>query len=88
MEFTVVDTTDVPEALCGPGAFGELLGENFTVNDLAATADVYPQEVLTRLGADCTRRYLDDSYTAAESGSGQPMQGDRPPAPLLSRGRE
>ncbi|RWE79240.1 MAG: alanine racemase [Mesorhizobium sp.] len=58
MEYIMIDVTDVPEALCGPGTFVELLGEDFTVDDLAGAAGVNPQEVLTRLGAGCTRRYL------------------------------
>ncbi|MER8802263.1 alanine racemase [Mesorhizobium sp. M0998] len=74
MEYAVVDVTDFPEALCGPGVFVELLGETFTVNDLAAAADVYPQEVLTRLGAGCTRRYVNDSSATAGFRAGQPVQ--------------
>lgn len=85
MEYAVADATDVPEALCGPGVFAEMLGENFTVNDLAAAADVYPQDVLTRLGAGCTRRYLNASYPAGESRAGQPMQATDPTTPRSSR---
>lgn len=58
MEYITIDVTDLPKALCGQGAFVELLSEDFTVGDLAATAGVIPQEVLTRLGAGCNRQYL------------------------------
>lgn len=71
MEHTEIDITDVPEALCGSGTFVELLADNFTVNDLAAAADVYPQEVLMRLGAGCTRRYLHDFSPFAGFQDGQ-----------------
>ncbi|MER8576365.1 alanine racemase [Mesorhizobium sp. M1409] len=65
MEYITIDVTDVPESLCGPGTNVELLGDDFTVDDLAATAGVHPQEVLTRLGAGCARRYLDGSSAPA-----------------------
>ncbi|WP_434725426.1 alanine racemase [Mesorhizobium sp. RIZ17] len=58
MECTAVDVTDVPEAVCVPAVSVELLGENFTPNDLAAAAHAYAPEVLMRLAAGCTRRYL------------------------------
>ncbi|WJI81106.1 MULTISPECIES: alanine racemase [unclassified Mesorhizobium] len=67
MEYTAVDITDVPEGLCGPGIFVELLGENFTLNDLAAAADVYPPEMLMRLAAGCSRRYLNVPCATASS---------------------
>ncbi|MDL2410306.1 alanine racemase [Rhizobium calliandrae] len=62
MEYITIDTTDIPETLCGPGAFVELLGEDFTIDDLAAAAMISPQEALTRLGAGCTRQYLNPSF--------------------------
>lgn len=61
MDNIMVDITDVPDALCLIGGFVELLGEDLTVNDLAATVGVNPNEVLARLGAGCTRRYLTSS---------------------------
>ncbi|MES0056636.1 MULTISPECIES: alanine racemase [unclassified Mesorhizobium] len=61
MESITIDITDVPEAICGPGIFVELLNQDFTVDDLAAAAGVNPQEVLTRLGAGCARQYLNSS---------------------------
>ncbi|MER8766952.1 alanine racemase [Mesorhizobium sp. M0968] len=67
MEYITIDVTDVPEAHCGPGAFVELLGGDFTVGDLAAAAGVIPQEVLTRLGAACTRQYLNSPSPSAVS---------------------
>ncbi|TJX65315.1 MAG: alanine racemase, partial [Mesorhizobium sp.] len=33
MEYTTIDVTDVPEALCAPGGFVELLGKDFTPDD-------------------------------------------------------
>ncbi|MER9176962.1 alanine racemase [Mesorhizobium sp. M0955] len=62
MEYITIDITDVPEAICGPGSFVELLGEDFTVDELAAAAGVNPQEVLTRLGAGCTKQYLNSPF--------------------------
>ncbi|RWH49854.1 MAG: alanine racemase [Mesorhizobium sp.] len=62
MEYITIDITDVPEALCVPGSFVELLGKDFTVEDLASAAGGKPQELLTRLGAGCTRRYLTSSF--------------------------
>lgn len=67
MEYTMIDITDVPEALCGPGVFVELLGKDFTIDDLAAAAGINQHEVLTRLGAGCTRQYLDSSLRYASS---------------------
>ncbi|MER9683737.1 alanine racemase, partial [Mesorhizobium sp. M0184] len=61
MEYITIDVTDVPETLCGPGTNVELLGDDFTVDDLAATAGIHPQELLTRLGVGCARRYLNSS---------------------------
>ncbi|MER9408195.1 alanine racemase [Mesorhizobium caraganae] len=58
MEYIVVDITDVPEALSSPGTFVTLLNEDFTVDDLATSVGANPAELLTRLGAGCTRRYL------------------------------
>ncbi|MER9056917.1 alanine racemase [Mesorhizobium sp. M0910] len=65
MEYITIDVTDVPETLCGPGTNVELLGDDFTVDDLAATAGVHPQEVLTRLGVGCARRYVNSSSASA-----------------------
>ncbi|MER9895776.1 alanine racemase [Mesorhizobium sp. M0119] len=65
MEYMTIDITDVPAGRCSPGTFVELLTEDFTVNDLAAAAGVSPQEVLTRLGAGCTRKYLNLSSPSA-----------------------
>ncbi|CCM80235.1 alanine racemase [Rhizobium mesoamericanum] len=67
MEYIMIDITDVPEVVCGPGTFVELLGKDFTVDDLAAAAGISPQEALTRLGAGCTRQYLNASFPSAAS---------------------
>lgn len=58
MENIAIDITDVPEPLCGLGTFVELLGKDFTPDDLGAAVGVNPPELLTRLGAGCTRRYV------------------------------
>ncbi|RWM13437.1 MAG: alanine racemase [Mesorhizobium sp.] len=58
MDSTAIDITDVPEPVCLPTVSVELLGESFTVNDLAAAADAYAPEVLMRIAAGCARRYL------------------------------
>ncbi|WP_419695964.1 alanine racemase [Mesorhizobium muleiense] len=73
MENMMIDITDIPEALCGPGNFVELLGNDFTVDDLAAAVGVNPNEVLTRLGAGCTRRYLNSSLLSTRHRA-YPMQ--------------
>ncbi|MER9526327.1 alanine racemase [Mesorhizobium sp. M0292] len=79
MEYTTIDVTDVPEELCNPGTFVELLNEDFTIDDFAAAAGVNPAELLTRLGTGCTRRYLDSSetgrgkYAVGVSNSDQPI---------------
>lgn len=57
MEYITIDVTDVP-GCCSRGTFVELLCDDFTVNDLAVAAGVSPQEALTRLGAGCTRKYV------------------------------
>ncbi|MDX8499060.1 alanine racemase [Mesorhizobium sp. VK4C] len=65
MEYIMIDITDVPAGHCIPGTFVELLTEDFTVNDLAAAAGVSPQETLTRLGAGCTRKYVNSCSSSA-----------------------
>ncbi|MER8786160.1 alanine racemase [Mesorhizobium sp. M1006] len=75
MEYITIDITDIPEGRCNSVTFVDLLSEDFTVNDLATAAGVSPQEVLTRLGAGCTRKYLNlrspsAAFTAIPSDAG------------------
>lgn len=76
MEYIAIDVTDIPETVCGIGAFAEILGEDFAVDELAAAAGANPQEVLTRLGAGCTRQHLNASSPSAPSVGKAPDAGD------------
>ncbi|WP_192384580.1 alanine racemase [Mesorhizobium silamurunense] len=75
MEYMTIDVTDVP-GCCNPGTFVELLCDDFTVNDLAAAAGINPQEALTRLGAGCTRKYLNLSSPTAAFTANPPDAGE------------
>lgn len=57
MEYIVADVTDVPESFLHDDLFVEILGSDFTPDDLARVTGVNPQEILTRLGAGCPKRY-------------------------------
>lgn len=57
MEYLTIDVTGIPEGLCHPGAWVDLLDERFTVDDMADVSGVAAQEILLRLGAACLREY-------------------------------
>ncbi|MEJ8573382.1 alanine racemase [Microbaculum marinum] len=50
MDLIAVDVTDVPNRYVNTGGYAELLGERFTVDDLADRAGTIGYEVLTSLG--------------------------------------
>lgn len=57
MDLIAIDVTDVPEIFVKSGNYAELLGDNFTVDDLADRAGTIGYEVLTRLGGRVHRVY-------------------------------
>ncbi|BAB52539.1 alanine racemase [Mesorhizobium japonicum] len=85
MEYMIIDITDVPARRCSPGTFAELLSEDFTVNDLGAAAGVSPQEALTRLGAGCTRKYLNLFPPSAAFTANRPTEAMSNPSRAKSR---
>ncbi|MBB3659723.1 alanine racemase [Rhizobium sp. BK650] len=64
MEYVAVDLTDVPEQLCQPGQWVELITHDRPVEDMAHAAATVAQEVMLRIGVACRRSY-------AAIGSGQ-----------------
>lgn len=65
MDLIVFDVTDLPEGIAERGGLVELIGERFTLDDLAARASTIPYEMLTSLG----RRYR-RVYTGLDDGDG------------------
>lgn len=57
MDLTTFDVTDVPDHLVHPGAMIELIGDDITVDALAASAGTIGYEILTSLGARYHRVY-------------------------------
>ena len=57
MDLLTVDVSDVPAAAAQPGAFVELIGDQFSADDLADVAGTIGYEVLTRLGQRHRRIY-------------------------------
>lgn len=57
MDLITLDVTDIP---CQPGDRVEILGQNQSIDDLAAAAGTIGHEILTSLGARYGRRYLPD----------------------------
>jgi alanine racemase len=58
MDFIVLDVTDAPQAAAKRGEWAEILGEQISVDELAARAGTIGYEILTRLGARYERRYV------------------------------
>ncbi len=58
MDLIAVDVTGLPDALVRPGAEVELIGRNFTVDDVADLSDTIGYEVLTGLGRRFVRDYV------------------------------
>ena len=59
MDLVTIDTTDVPEADCQPGAMVEVLGAHMTADDLADCARTNAYEVMTALGRRYARIHVD-----------------------------
>lgn len=57
MDLLTVDVSDMPAAAAQPGGFVELIGDHFSVDDLADVAGTIGYEVLTRLGQRHHRVY-------------------------------
>lgn len=57
MDMIVVDVTDIGDEFCRPGVRAEVMGDNVTVDEIAAWAGTVPYEILTRLGSRFARLY-------------------------------
>ena len=58
MDLITVDVTDAPQSAAHPGAFMEVLGDDYTIDDAADAAGTIGYEFLTSLGARFHRSYL------------------------------
>ncbi|HZQ01065.1 MAG TPA: alanine racemase [Reyranella sp.] len=66
MDLVTIDVSDVPEALCQPGAGVEVLGPDMSADDLAEHARTNAYEVMTALGRRYARRYVENAEASAE----------------------
>ena len=57
MDLIAIDTTDVPQSKLKRGQFVELIGDNISLDDVAARAGTISYEVLTRLSPRLPRVY-------------------------------
>lgn len=57
MDYTVVDVTDVPEALCYPGSWVQLVNNEQTLDDLAKSINTISRELSIHLGSRLWRVY-------------------------------
>jgi alanine racemase len=60
MDMTAVDITDFPESLVQTGDYAEILGQRFTIDDLADCAGTIGYEVLTNLGRRFSHVVVDE----------------------------
>lgn len=58
MDLTVVDVSDIPDALCQVGSLATLIGAEPDLDEVAGVAETIGYEVLARLGSRLQRRYL------------------------------
>ncbi len=58
MDYTVIDVTDVPEALCEVGAWAELVNETLTLDALATSIGTISRELSTGFGDRLHRVYV------------------------------
>jgi alanine racemase len=58
MEYLAIDVTGIPEAVCHPGAWADLLDETFGPDDMADAIGIAAQEVMLRVGGANARQYL------------------------------
>ncbi|MGF1620739.1 MAG: alanine racemase [Rhodomicrobiaceae bacterium] len=61
MDLIVFDVTDLPHERARRGGFVELIGPNFTVDEMGSLAGSFSYEMLTSLGPRYARIYLDAS---------------------------
>jgi alanine racemase len=59
MDLIAADVTDIPDDQVFPGCYAEILGNRFTVDDLADSAGTIGYEILTGLGRRFHRVYVD-----------------------------
>ena len=57
MDYTVIDITDIPEALCYVGGWVELVNENLTLDHLGDSIDTISRELSTGFGQRAYRVY-------------------------------
>ena len=57
MDMIVADVTDIGDEFCKRGVRAEIMGDNVTVDEIAAWAGTVPYEILTRLGSRFARLY-------------------------------
>jgi len=57
MDYTVVDVTDVPESLCYPGSWVQLVNNEQTLDDLAKSINTISRELSIHLGSRLWRVY-------------------------------
>ena len=50
MDLLTIDVSDLPDHLVQPGGYAELIGNNYTVDDLAEVSGTIGYEILVRLG--------------------------------------
>ncbi|GAA3102511.1 hypothetical protein GCM10010520_54530 [Rhizobium viscosum] len=58
MEYVAIDLTDVPDQLCRPGQWVELITKDRPADAMARAGGTVAQEVMLRVGAACRRSYL------------------------------
>ncbi|MEB3702145.1 Alanine racemase [Candidatus Bealeia paramacronuclearis] len=57
MDYSVVDVSDVPESLCYPGSWVQLVNEHQTLDDLALSINTISRELSIHLGSRLYRMY-------------------------------
>ena len=72
MDSITIDVTDVPDHLVQPGAYVELLGPRFSVDDLAERAGTIGYEVLTSLGRRYHRAHMGASSDTGDAARDAP----------------
>lgn len=58
MDLITADVTGVPEGLLAEGVEAELIGESYTISDMARDAGTIDYEIITRLGSRFKRHYV------------------------------
>jgi alanine racemase len=61
MDCITVDISSVPTRTIKPGDFIEVMGDNFTIDDIAKAANTVPHEILSGLGTRHFRQYYHSS---------------------------